>query len=334
MQIRNIVFLSAAVMILAGAFASRAQVEINASVNFSELNDYGEWVMVPGYGTVWRPDAGPDWRPFVYGHWVYSNEGWVWDSDEPFGWIVCHYGNWFYDEDQGWVWLPGNTWSPARVKWHVTDNEIGWEPLYPELRPGHHWNKIHMQWTFCPVQFFTEVEVHKHVSVHARPEPGEMRVHVYSGPPHREFIQRTVHTPIVSINLNKVRVTTNNLSLVRVEVGNRERPHVEVPIGPMFKRTTVRSGVPESRTTVHVNHEEVAQPAVRHERSDNPRVIVQPQSDQPERKVKVEVRSRHEDNRDNNQDNKKDSDNDRDNTRDNNNNGQEKHRVKVEVHAR
>jgi hypothetical protein len=324
MKFRNLIFSSMVVTFLGSCAIINAEVTVSASFkvnafdHFSELNDYGEWVMVPGYGTVWRPDAGPDWRPFQYGHWVYSNEGWVWDSDEPFGWIVCHYGNWFYDDVQGWVWLPGNTWSPARVKWYVTDNEIGWEPLFPEHRPGHHWDKVHMQWTFCPVQFFTEVEVRNHVSFHAKPNSGEAGIHVYVGPPRREFVQRVAPRPIVSISLNKALVTTNNRSLVRVEIGNRERPHVEVPIGPMYKRATVRSDVPESRTTVHVNHEERGQPAVVHEKTDNPRVIVQPQSNQAERKVRVEVQSRRQDkeNVDNNQDNNRDnSHNDRERAR-------------------
>jgi|GEM_PF-1675758 hypothetical protein len=297
MRIKNIVLFSAVVMVFSGVALSRAEVQINAEVNFSELNDYGEWVMVPEYGRVWRPDAGPDWRPFMYGHWVYSNEGWVWDSDEPFGWMVCHYGNWYYDEDQGWVWLPGNTWSPARVRWYVTDNEIGWEPLFPERRPGHHWDKIHMQWTFCPVQFFIEGDVRSHVTIHPRPKAGEVSVHVYNGPPRREFVQRTVHSPIVSITLNKVRVTSNNRSLFKVEMGSKERPHVEVPVGPMFKRGNVRNE-PELHKTIHVTHEETVVPPVHHENSENPRVIPQPQSNQPERKVKVEVQSSHQDNQD------------------------------------
>lgn len=325
MGLRNSVLFCSLIMVFACFSLGQAEVEINAEVNFGELNDYGEWVVVPEYGRVWRPDAGPDWRPFVYGRWVYSNDGWVWDSDEPFGWIVCHYGNWLYDDDQGWVWLPGNTWSPARVRWHVTDNEIAWAPLFPEPRHGRSFHRIHMEWTFCPARFFVESDVHSHVSFHTRPA-NEVSVHVYSEPPHREFVQRIVHTPIVSISLNKVRVSTNNRSLVRVEVGSRERQHIEVPIGPRFRRVTVRSGEPESRTTVHVDHEDRDQPAFRQERHDNPRVIVQPQADQGERKVRVEVRNRNDDKhyRDQNQNN--DGDND--------NNGQKKHRAKVEVHVR
>jgi len=252
MRVQNIVFLCLAVMVLTGFTVSRAdvvvgaRVNLNTNVNFSELNDYGEWVIVPGYGTVWRPDADPGWRPFTYGHWVYTNDGWLWDSDEPFGWIVCHYGNWAYDDDQGWVWLPGYEWSPARVRWHVTDHEIGWAPLFPEPRHGYHQNVIQLQWTFAPLPFFTSVEVRRHIAFRDNPAPRGVRVQVSAGPPQREFVQRSMRTPIVSIALNKVRVTTREHPLVRVEVQNRERPSIEVPVGPKYKRVTVQSQ-PESR---------------------------------------------------------------------------------------
>jgi hypothetical protein len=318
-----------AMMLGAYAMVCRADVSINARVDFGELDNYGEWVMVPGYGTVWRPDADPDWRPFTYGHWVYSNEGWAWDSDEPFGWIVCHYGDWCYDDEQGWVWVPGYEWSPARVKWYVTDNEIGWAPIFAKPRHGYHEHAFHMQWTFCPVEFFTSFEMKSHVAFHARPE-GDVRVRVTSAPPRREFIQRRVHSPIVSISLNKVRVTTHERPLIRIDLGERhhDRERVEVPIGLKYRRVTVRKEEP--RQSVTVTHEEparvIVQPAenrarvtVTPERSDNPRVHVRTQEDQPERKARVEVRSKHDDD----QNNDRDDDNDRD-----------KHRAKVEVHVR
>lgn len=316
MRIQNIVFLSLAMIVFTGVTASRAQVDMQVSANFSELNDYGEWVIVPGYGTVWRPDAAPDWRPFTYGHWVYSRDGWVWDADEPFGWIVCHYGNWFYDDNQGWVWLPGNQWSPARVKWYVTDNEIGWAPLYPEPRQGYHQSAVHMQWTFAPVPFFTSVELHGHIAMRANPEAGEARVHVYAGPPRREFVQRSIRTPIVTVALNKVRVTTHALPLVRVEVQNRVRPNIEVPVGPKYKRVTVQSQSEQDKT-VTVTHEQAARPSVRQEQSDNPRARVETRPTAPEAKVRVQTR----DGQDNQ--NKNSDDNDRG-----------KKKVKVEVHTR
>jgi hypothetical protein len=332
MKFRSLIFSSMVVTFLVSYAIVHAEVTVSASFkvnafeNFSELNDYGQWVSVPGFGAVWRPDAGTDWRPFQYGHWVYSNEGWVWDSDEPFGWIVCHYGNWFYDDDQGWVWLPGNTWSPARVKWYVTDNEIGWEPLFPEHRPGHHWDKIHMQWNFCPVQFFTEVEVRNHVSFHARPKAGDVSIHVYNSPPRREFVQRIVQRPIVSISLNKTRISANDHPLFKVEIGEHQHSRDEVPIGPRFRRGGERNR-PEPQgefhatpqKSFHVTHEEAAQPPLHKERSEQG-VVEQPRPSHSEGKFHVEEQSKRDD--DNNQDRKKDDEN----------NGQERHKFRENEH--
>jgi hypothetical protein len=157
----------------------------------------------------------------------------------------------------------------------VTDNEIGWAPLYPEPRHGYHQNAIHMQWIFAPVPFFTSVEVRSHVAIRANSAPGEVRVHVYAGPPRREFVQRSIRTPIVSIPINKVRVTTREKPLIRVEVQGQERPHVDVPIGPKYKRVVVRSE-PMPGKPAAVTQEKAAQPSVRQEQSDNPRVREQP----------------------------------------------------------
>jgi hypothetical protein len=335
MKIRYSVFFYALVMIFVNYAAIRAEVEVSVRAHFSDLNAYGEWVVVPGYGTAWRPDADPNWRPFTYGHWVYSDDGWVWESDEPFGWIVCHYGNWYYDEDQGWVWLPGYEWSPARVRWYVTDDEIGWAPLFPTPRHGFHHHSISMQWTFSPVQFFMSAEVHDHVAFRAHPARGEVRVQINSAPPRREIIQRVVHTPIVSIKLNKVRVTTGDRPLFRVEVGSRERRHVEAPVGPKYRRVTVKSEPPtrksvtvvpepmgqpkvrqsEPKVQIHVTHEQDAR-SVHEEQNDNPRVKVHSESDQPESKARVEVKS------------KRDDDKGDDNDREDNNNRQEKRRAR------
>jgi hypothetical protein len=235
MKIRKICFLALIAVVLTGSSAKSADVEVSIKANFSELNDYGRWVIVPGYGTVWHPDADPGWRPFTYGHWVYSSDGWVWDADEPFGWIVFHYGNWYNDRDHGWVWVPGYDWSPARVRWQVTDDEIGWMPLEPEPRRGHHANSVQIEWSFSPVQFFTSFEVHNHVAFRAHPRQGVL-VKVRSAPPQREFVQLRVHSPITAIKVNKVRVTARERPLIRVEVQDHERRRVEVPVGPKYRK--------------------------------------------------------------------------------------------------
>jgi hypothetical protein len=49
------------------------------------LAQYGTWTDVEPFGSVWQPSVSPDWRPFAYGHWVWSDAGWAWVSYEPYG---------------------------------------------------------------------------------------------------------------------------------------------------------------------------------------------------------------------------------------------------------
>jgi hypothetical protein len=98
-------------------------------------------VDVPGYGPCWQPAveaANPEWRPyFDCGHWAYTDVGWNWQSDYPWGGIVFHYGRWIRVEHQ-WTWVPGYDWAPAWVTWRESDGYCGWAPLPPtaEYRPG------------------------------------------------------------------------------------------------------------------------------------------------------------------------------------------------------
>ncbi len=202
MTFRAITLTIAAFGLLFCALPSKAEVEISFGAKFSELNDYGEWVHVEGVGRVWRPDADDDWRPFKYGHWVYASDGWMWNSDEPFGWIVCHYGYWYNDEDQGWVWVPGYDWSPARVEWYVTDDKIGWAPMFP---PEHHHRFARMHWMFCPTPFFGSLEIGDHVFIRPRPERSETRLHVYAGAPKFEFLRHHSHEDIVCVTPHRSR---------------------------------------------------------------------------------------------------------------------------------
>src|SRR5262245_51385066 len=81
---------------------------------YSDLSPYGAWVYVTGPGWVWSPyNMTADWRPYQMGHWVLTDYGWTWASDEEFGWAVYHYGRWHNDGAYGWVWVPGTDWGPA-----------------------------------------------------------------------------------------------------------------------------------------------------------------------------------------------------------------------------
>ncbi len=110
---------------------SRAQ-GISFGVFYSSLSPYGEWVNAGAYGMCWHPVSVPyGWRPYTYGHWVWTEYGWTWVSADPWGWAVFHYGRWMFDPMYGWVWVPGYVWAPAWVQWRWGGGYCGWAPMPP-----------------------------------------------------------------------------------------------------------------------------------------------------------------------------------------------------------
>jgi hypothetical protein len=84
----------------------------------SDLNYYGNFFSLPGYGTVWQPYfAGAGWDPFMNGTWLfYPGSGYNWVSSYPWGWTPYHYGSWLFAPSYGWVWEPGGVftgWNPG-----------------------------------------------------------------------------------------------------------------------------------------------------------------------------------------------------------------------------
>lgn len=106
-----------------------------------QLAAYGAWINLPGYGLCWRPAVAagdPYWRPYCdQGHWVYTVDGWLWQSDYPWGDVVFHYGRW-HRASLGWVWVPAYDWAPAWVCWRHAEGFCGWAPLPPGavFKPG------------------------------------------------------------------------------------------------------------------------------------------------------------------------------------------------------
>lgn len=111
-----------------------------------DLDPYGSWVDVPGYGNVWRPLVVADWAPYRQGRWVWEDwYGWTWVSYEPWGWAPYHYGRWFYEPAFGWCWYPGaigarHYWAPGLVAFFGFGSgggvgfgfgNVGWVPLAP-----------------------------------------------------------------------------------------------------------------------------------------------------------------------------------------------------------
>ena len=107
------------------------------NIFYTKLDSYGEWRETSDYGYVWQPreaERSRNWHPYTDGRWVYTDAGWTWVSDEPFGWATYHYGRWTRLRGVGWVWVPGNEWAPAWVSWRKSDEYVGWAPLPPEAR--------------------------------------------------------------------------------------------------------------------------------------------------------------------------------------------------------
>ena len=108
------------------------QSDASVGLFYSSLTPYGTWIQLDGGLTVWRPlHLRRDWAPYRNAHWVWTDDGWYWDSYDPFGFIVFHYGRWYYDNYYGWIWVPDNVWAPAWVEWRYNDDYIGWAPLPP-----------------------------------------------------------------------------------------------------------------------------------------------------------------------------------------------------------
>ncbi len=107
--------------------------EIGISGSYHEaLDGYGWWNFEPSVGVdVWFPIVDHSWRPYLNGHWIYTNRGITWVSYEPWGWLPHHYGRWVHFGSRGWGWIPGYDYAPAWVTWGVVDGYVGWAPLPP-----------------------------------------------------------------------------------------------------------------------------------------------------------------------------------------------------------
>jgi hypothetical protein len=103
----------------------------------SDLDYYGNWQNLNGYGYGWAPRVDNSWAPYQDGYWMSDYPyGPTWVSSEPWGYAPYHYGRWAYVGNQ-WYWIPDNvnttpTYSPALVAYvPLAQNEIGWVPLGP-----------------------------------------------------------------------------------------------------------------------------------------------------------------------------------------------------------
>ena len=102
-----------------------------------DLDYYGDWQNVDGYGHCWSPRVDAGWSPYQAGYWMNDYPyGPTWVSSEPWGYAPYHYGRWASVGDR-WYWVPDSvntapSYSPALVAYVPFDNnQVGWVPLGP-----------------------------------------------------------------------------------------------------------------------------------------------------------------------------------------------------------
>ncbi|HUK66118.1 MAG TPA: DUF6600 domain-containing protein [Anaeromyxobacteraceae bacterium] len=182
------------------------------------LAPYGQWITLPTYGSAWRPRVAVGWRPYYYGRWEWTDEGWLWVSEEPWGWATYHYGRWTYAQDYGWIWIPGYQWAPAWVSWRYSQDYVGWAPLAPGFSvfvtdyPAHYgW------WCFVPSTRFVGYPVRTvaYSSVYIQglyrstlPAPPRSAAFGAAAPawggPARPFLERRIGRPIAPVRVQAV----------------------------------------------------------------------------------------------------------------------------------
>jgi hypothetical protein len=114
-------------------YSARNSYNAPYSYGMSDLNYYGSYYNVPGYGNLWQPYfVGAGWDPFMDGAWMwYPGFGYSWVSAYPWGWMPYHYGSWLFVPNYGWMWQPGNTW----VAWNRVPPVVNPPRQYVPPRP-------------------------------------------------------------------------------------------------------------------------------------------------------------------------------------------------------
>lgn len=165
------------------------------NVSFQNFYDllfpYGEWIQVTkddieedlnegeGQGRnfnsiqeeeflfIWKPNENTDWKPYLNGRWIYTEQGWFWESSDKWGNYTYNYGRWWNSKKFGWVWLPGYVWAPSWVRWKISEDHkyIGWVGLTPKAKweyivgineNNYRYKNKNNEWVFTDINNFSD----------------------------------------------------------------------------------------------------------------------------------------------------------------------------------
>ncbi len=242
-------------------------VSVSYQTFYDNLSPYGQWVEDPQYGNVWVPNEGGDFRPYgSRGHWVMTDYGNTWVSDDPWGWACYHYGRWTYDNYYGWVWVPGYEWAPAWVTWRYGGGYSGWAPLGPGISVGISYNCPESWWIFVQPQYMYSNDCYNHwrgpsynntyirqtTIINNYYVDNRTRVR-YNYGPGRDVVQRDIHQPVQVYRVSQMNrpgspvVQNNRVSIYRPSV-NRATASTARPANVMQAPRQI--GRPQAATNV------------------------------------------------------------------------------------
>jgi len=273
---------------------------------YDQLAPYGQWVNDPQFGSVWVPNVPMGFKPYASdGHWVMTDQGNMWFSDEPWAWAAYHYGRWTYNPYYGWVWIPGYEWAPAWVSWRTGGGYYGWAPLGPGQVYGRYYDYPDNYWVFVNPNYLYNPYVYNYY------ERGDMGIYVrrteyvrYDGGrdrgadryygPRREDIERETGQPVQVYRVSNARsagegrMGGNEINIYRPPV-NRESEHSARPASVIEGRD---HPIGSKQEPVSQNHE-TTPPAFRQEQSQHIQQVQQqhPQTQQQEQPQQQQQRS-------------------------------------------
>lgn len=234
----SISLLSLLLIVSAGQKIYAQDVTVSYQTFYDELSPYGQWVNDPQYGNVWVPNEDGDFRPYgSRGHWVMTDYGNTWVSDDPWGWACYHYGRWTYDPYYGWVWIPGYEWAPAWVSWRYGGGYCGWAPLGPGIEIGVSFNCPDSWWIFVVPQYMYSPDCFSHwrgprynhdyitrtTFINNNYVDNHTHVH-YNYGPRADAIERDTHQPVQVYHVSQTNrpgapgISGNKLNLYRPAV--------------------------------------------------------------------------------------------------------------------
>jgi hypothetical protein len=220
---------------------------------YDDLSPYGEWVYEPNYGYVWVAAEGPGFVPYsTRGHWVYTDVGWTWVSDYPWGWATFHYGRWDDDPELGWFWVPGEEWGPSWVVWYDAPGYYGWAPIGPgisiDVAFGGGYYIPPERRTYCDSRYITSYNVQNY------------------------YAPRTQNVTIVK-NTTIINNTTIDNSRHTTIVAGPRREDVQKRTGNSIQTVSLRASSSKSSQGIAGNNLNIYRPAVSKSTAVNPKPV-------------------------------------------------------------